>query len=146
MSEPTCKRCGDDYELRFGEEPTEFCDRCAHLVIDELKERLETLERHVAACKTLIHCAERDSLYESIEHKLNEKEGLLDEIEHLGCQNAAMRERIVHPQIHLDFYDWLASLSEERRNYINTAKGHDVAMFAFSVSRELLRDKGKEQG
>lgn len=32
--DPTCKRCGNEYRLREGCEPSEFCDPCAHIVAD----------------------------------------------------------------------------------------------------------------
>jgi len=54
-------------------------------------QRLETLERHVSLCKTLIHCADKGNLYEAIERKLNEKAGLLDELEQKERNASAMR-------------------------------------------------------
>lgn len=30
-----CQRCGDEYSLRDGDDPTPYCDRCAHVVIEE---------------------------------------------------------------------------------------------------------------
>jgi len=46
-----CRMCKREYALRDGEEPTEYCDRCAHEVIDALKENLRNEVAQNAALK-----------------------------------------------------------------------------------------------
>jgi len=47
--EPTrCRKCGSHYNLRDGEDPTPYCDWCAHKVVDELTAKLADAERDVA--------------------------------------------------------------------------------------------------
>jgi len=55
-SDPSCARCGDNYSLRDGLEPTRFCDVCAQTIL----ERLITITpeppkaiTHEAGCKIL---------------------------------------------------------------------------------------------
>lgn len=61
--ETECKRCHNQYELRFGEEPTEFCDHCAHIVVAELR---KAIEAHRAQ-KADDRCIEDDDrLYEAL--------------------------------------------------------------------------------
>lgn len=48
---PVCKRCGEEYRLEFDEEPTPYCDDCAHVVVDELKRRVWELESGLAGYK-----------------------------------------------------------------------------------------------
>lgn len=41
---PTCERCGEEYTLEYGCEPTRYCNECAHEVVAELEqERDEVL-------------------------------------------------------------------------------------------------------
>jgi hypothetical protein len=50
----TCERCGEDYELRYGNEPTPYCDPCAHAVVCELRQQLaEAKEMLSTACSYL---------------------------------------------------------------------------------------------
>jgi hypothetical protein len=45
MSEQAeCGRCHEDYEVRGGCEPSEFCDSCAHEVVGERDTRIKELE------------------------------------------------------------------------------------------------------
>lgn len=39
-----CGRCHDDYEVRGGCDPSEFCDSCAHIIIEEQRARIKELE------------------------------------------------------------------------------------------------------
>ncbi len=41
---PECKKCGQFYALREGQDPTTYCDECAHVVIEELERRLNESE------------------------------------------------------------------------------------------------------
>lgn len=41
---PVCARCGDEYWLRDGMEPTKYCDPCAHERVAELEALLEKLK------------------------------------------------------------------------------------------------------
>lgn len=38
-----CQRCGNEYLLRDGDDPTPYCDRCAHAVIEERDAEIERL-------------------------------------------------------------------------------------------------------
>jgi hypothetical protein len=44
IEQAECDRCHDDYEVRDGCEPSEFCDSCAHIVIDEQRIRMKEME------------------------------------------------------------------------------------------------------
>ena len=48
-SETCCKSCGDEYELRDGEEPTKYCDHCAHKIVERLEHEIEELKIRMAA-------------------------------------------------------------------------------------------------
>jgi hypothetical protein len=37
---PTCEKCGGEYTLRDGQEPTPCCDECAHAEVDRLEAEL----------------------------------------------------------------------------------------------------------
>lgn len=61
-----------------------------------------------------------------------------------------INNRITHPQIHLDYYQWLSNLSEFDANFLlKHAKGENItekwqninaiAMYAWSRSRETLK-------
>ena len=40
---PTCARCGDEYNLRDGMDPSKYCDPCAQEHISELEPMLKRL-------------------------------------------------------------------------------------------------------
>ena len=40
MDAPTCRRCGDTYDLRAGCDPTPECDSCAHVALAGIREKL----------------------------------------------------------------------------------------------------------
>lgn len=42
-SETCCKSCGDEYALRDGQEPTKYCDQCAHKIVERLEIELEAM-------------------------------------------------------------------------------------------------------
>ena len=44
-SETCCKSCGEEYALRDGEEPTKYCDHCAHKVVERLELELAALTK-----------------------------------------------------------------------------------------------------
>jgi len=46
-----------------------------------------------------------------------------------------------HPKIHLDFYCWWQDLDEKGRKDLYNWPAHDVAMFAWSRSRETLKEQ-----
>lgn len=48
-----------------------------------------------------------------------------------------------HPQIDMDFYDWLSKLSKEDKEYLNdpNTSAKSIAMFAFQRSRTSLRER-----
>ena len=48
---------------------------------------------------------------------------------------------LTHPTIHMDFYEWLQGLSDQERKHMAEWDGHDVAMWAWTQSRETLRGK-----
>ena len=50
---------------------------------------------------------------------------------------------VTHPQIHVDYYAWLASLPEFDRRFMATANPHGIAMWAWSRSRETLNEAAK---
>jgi uncharacterized Zn ribbon protein len=50
-SEAECARCHEEYALRDGQEPTEFCDECAHKVIDELRAQLRAAQTEAEGAK-----------------------------------------------------------------------------------------------
>ena len=52
---PTCECCGDVYTMETGDEPTPFCDRCAH---DVLEKQTAELTEARATIATLTHRAE----------------------------------------------------------------------------------------
>jgi methylaspartate ammonia-lyase len=55
-----------------------------------------------------------------------------------------MFSRVSHPTIHIDFYEWLNSLTPYDRafmsKYAELKDGKAIAMFAWSRARETLRD------
>jgi hypothetical protein len=51
MSEMTCEKCGEEYALRDGMDPTPLCDECAHKEVEELTQRLKTSERQKEAMR-----------------------------------------------------------------------------------------------
>ena len=59
---PTCECCGDEYTMDAGDEPTPFCDSCAHNVLEkrtaELADLRTTLARLTADLAAVT--AERD--------------------------------------------------------------------------------------
>ena len=67
--EPTrCRKCGSHYNLRDGEDPTPYCDWCAHKVVDELRREVEALKhclvRHNCGkpeCLCVKCCREEDA-------------------------------------------------------------------------------------
>jgi hypothetical protein len=48
-----------------------------------------------------------------------------------------------HPQIDMDFYDWVSKLSDFDKNFINdpNTTPNAIAMFAFQRSRTSLRER-----
>jgi hypothetical protein len=53
--EPTrCRKCGSHYNLRAGEDPTLYCDWCAHGVVEELAAKLASAERDAADARILM--------------------------------------------------------------------------------------------
>jgi hypothetical protein len=48
---------------------------------------------------------------------------------------------VTHPQIHLDYYNWLKTLSESDEKFLATATCYGIAMWAWSRSREILKEK-----
>lgn len=40
---PTCKRCGEEYSLPNGFEPTDFCNLCAHIIAGTAVKALERI-------------------------------------------------------------------------------------------------------
>lgn len=50
--DPTCKRCGDSYCCRDGQEPTDVCDGCAH---DIAAKAIAFAEAYDAEAATLHH-------------------------------------------------------------------------------------------
>jgi uncharacterized Zn finger protein (UPF0148 family) len=64
MSE-ACKKCGTPYLLRDGEEPTVYCDQCAHELAEAVLPALE--KRH-------------DKEIALLEHKLLEAEARINEL------------------------------------------------------------------
>lgn len=38
---PVCKKCEEEYSLRDGYEPTDYCDSCAHEVVQDLALKLD---------------------------------------------------------------------------------------------------------
>jgi hypothetical protein len=50
-SETECAKCHEEYALRDGQEPTEFCDECAHKVIDELRAQLRAAQTEAEGAK-----------------------------------------------------------------------------------------------
>lgn len=52
---------------------------------------------------------------------------------------------LTHPQIHIDYYAWLGSLSEFDRNFMNTASPNGIAMWAWSQGRERLRAEARKK-
>jgi len=51
--QPVCARCHTDYTMDWSDEPTKYCDNCAHLLIEELEAR-ETLVQKVVQTQRLI--------------------------------------------------------------------------------------------
>lgn len=50
--ETQCKKCGEYYALREGNEPTPFCDVCAHIEVERLSALVAKLRRKVKKLKT----------------------------------------------------------------------------------------------
>lgn len=50
----------------------------------------------------------------------------------------SIRKHITHPQIHVDYYEWLGGLTDFDRNFLKTASPTGIAMWAWSLSRERL--------
>lgn len=50
MSDTTCGRCGEPYNLRDWCEPTRHCDLCAHEVNETLRRRLASALRALREC------------------------------------------------------------------------------------------------
>ena len=54
---------------------------------------------------------------------------------------------VTHPQIHIDYYEWIRNLSVFNKKFIadqmQKQNADGLLMFAFSMSRELLKDKAK---
>ena len=44
---PQCEKCGDEYSLREGGEPTGYCDPCAQEVLIEFQEALEKISEPI---------------------------------------------------------------------------------------------------
>lgn len=89
---PVCAKCGDNYTLREHSDPTEFCDKCAHDVVDALRAENERLRGALgniqniggnlpderltdrtgpndAAARGLMYCAARDMARAALEEK-----------------------------------------------------------------------------
>ena len=43
--DPVCAKCGDEYFLRCGHEPTKYCDTCAQMLVEQAEQRAEAAER-----------------------------------------------------------------------------------------------------
>jgi hypothetical protein len=54
MSEATCKRCDQDYTFEIGDDPTTFCNDCAHIVADELTTENAKLKEGIQEAALLI--------------------------------------------------------------------------------------------
>lgn len=42
---PECARCGEEYSMDFGMEPTKYCDECAHSRVEELEAENDQIRR-----------------------------------------------------------------------------------------------------
>jgi len=51
MTDPECKRCRNIMRIRDGCEPTDYCDECAHDLLDYCRKRARKAERKLAQYK-----------------------------------------------------------------------------------------------
>lgn len=40
-TEDECARCNQAMRIRDGDEPTKYCDHCAHAILEDIEARLE---------------------------------------------------------------------------------------------------------
>lgn len=45
---PVCARCGEEYTIEYGDEPTKYCHSCAHIVLEGLEQEFETALDRIA--------------------------------------------------------------------------------------------------
>lgn len=57
MSEPECKKCGRPYMLTHGDEPTPYCDACAHVRVEELERELMEANSKLSKLSRMIEIA-----------------------------------------------------------------------------------------
>ena len=62
-----------------------------------------------------------------------------DAIERQERELEAARKGLRHPQIHLDFYDWMQALKGDDKDFVNTSTRQSMAMFVWTRARETLR-------
>ena len=57
--ETICARCGDEYELDYGKEPSKYCNDCAQIVVDELSAQLFAATEYAEKVHDIVEEARR---------------------------------------------------------------------------------------
>lgn len=90
--ECVCARCRCDYAQRDGSEPGEYCDPCAHVMVDELEAELAELRVGMQRRGALLE--QGASVLDAMERKLNELATLGLAVEMGNAVIAEMQEKI----------------------------------------------------
>lgn len=59
-----------------------------------------------------------------------------------------LKRGVAHPQVHLDYYEWLKTMSESDKNYLtqrlSPVQLRDMGVWIWSKSRECLKRQAEE--